>query len=290
MDKVTDILENIKERLSNPLLFSFICSWLVYNWKIPIALFFYDIKQVNAEGCNTLSEYIQDKLDKTTLPFFIPFLYAIFITLLIPIVKSTLKLFNTFISKHTDIADFSISKGGKIEIEKYLKLREEYKIKINDLEKIIESESEYIYEIKDKTIQLKDLRIQFDEFVTRDVKALDFYLNHNKTDLLNGNWKFKSYDIDNGIIDECEFYIENSNVFQYEKNSTHRLLKYKIIFFTFFTDDKTIRFIKEIINQEKDLSEISYKICYLKFNNENLIGSENGFNVEYTKDKDQLPF
>lgn len=46
MDKISEILNSVKERVSNPLIFSFLASWLVYNWKIPVALIWFDEKQI----------------------------------------------------------------------------------------------------------------------------------------------------------------------------------------------------------------------------------------------------
>ena len=79
-EKVKDVYENIKDRLSNPLIFSFIVSWLVYNWEITVALLWYDKSQFHAEGCKSIFEFIQDKLNakwlSTALPVGLAFLYT----------------------------------------------------------------------------------------------------------------------------------------------------------------------------------------------------------------------
>ena len=143
MEKVSEILNNIKDRLSNPLIFSFICSWLVYNWEISVALIWYDNKQIKACGCNSIFDFIQHQLSREG-SFRYPLIFAICYTFLIPLIKSGIKLFYTWISKLTDEKEIGILKNASISYEKFLSLRKKYDKKIFELVEIENGEKEYL--------------------------------------------------------------------------------------------------------------------------------------------------
>lgn len=111
-EKVKDIYENIKDRLSNPLMFSFVLSWLVYNWEISVALFWYDKSQFQAEGCKSIFEFIQDKIDtkccSTIFPLGIAFLY----TFAFPYIKQGIRIFNQIALKWGDKTEVKYVKDG----------------------------------------------------------------------------------------------------------------------------------------------------------------------------------
>lgn len=86
-EKLKDIYENIKDRLSNPLIFSFIVSWLVYNWEITVALLWYDKDQIKAEGYKSIFEFIQYQLNSKCFSFIIPLILALVYTFIMPYIK-----------------------------------------------------------------------------------------------------------------------------------------------------------------------------------------------------------
>jgi hypothetical protein len=52
MDKdsvVGEVYKEFKERMSSPLIFSFLISWCVINWKIIIGLIFYDMTDLHRD-------------------------------------------------------------------------------------------------------------------------------------------------------------------------------------------------------------------------------------------------
>ncbi|WP_333600827.1 hypothetical protein [Flavobacterium sp.] len=94
MEKVSEILNSIKERLSNPLIFSFIVSWLVYNWEITIALLWYDKTQFKAEGFKSVFEFVQHQLDTKCWSMKWPILLAVIYTFGMPYFKEFVDLMN----------------------------------------------------------------------------------------------------------------------------------------------------------------------------------------------------
>lgn len=64
--KLSEILDDLKNRFASRFIFSFIIAWLLFNWKITIALFWYDKTQIEAEGCKSIFEFISNQLEITS--------------------------------------------------------------------------------------------------------------------------------------------------------------------------------------------------------------------------------
>lgn len=181
MDKISEILNSVKERVSNPLIFSFLVSWLVYNWKIPVALIWFDEKQISANGCNSIFEFIENE-NKSNYNFWIPFGFAILYTFGFPIIKGVIKLFNTKIAKLIDEIEIKILDNGKVSMDKYLSLRNEYISKIEDLENIISEESI----LKNENRKLLESNSQLEK---EKIKIYTKASESTHNDFLNGIWK-----------------------------------------------------------------------------------------------------
>ena len=95
MEKISEVWGNIKDRLTNPLLFSFFCSWLIFNWEIPVSLIWYDSEQIKVSGHNSIFQFIHCKLNKEH-SFLYPILFAIFYTLLIPIIRNGISILTLY--------------------------------------------------------------------------------------------------------------------------------------------------------------------------------------------------
>jgi hypothetical protein len=50
IEKPNDLLKELKDRLSNPLIFSFIIAWLFFNWQITVGLLLYKNDQLIRDG------------------------------------------------------------------------------------------------------------------------------------------------------------------------------------------------------------------------------------------------
>ncbi|WP_291097878.1 MULTISPECIES: hypothetical protein [unclassified Flavobacterium] len=177
MDKVSNILNNIKDRLSNPLIFSFLLSWLIFNWEITVALVWYDKSQINAEGCKSIFEFIQYKLDNRCGSFFFPFIIAIIYTLGFPYLKYGIMILNKK----------ALNWGKRNEI-KYIK----------------EATSEKINTLK---LNLNASQIEIS-------KLNDLFNNINNNKFLNGFWKL-TYVI-NGNASEKDIYISDGEYYEIE--------------------------------------------------------------------------
>ncbi|MCZ8196717.1 MAG: hypothetical protein O9267_03810 [Flavobacterium sp.] len=288
-EKLKDVYENIKDRLSNPLIFSFISSWLICNWRIPVALIWYDKSQFSGCGCNTIFDYIEltyAKYGNTWLPVLIAFGY----TLLIPFIKNAIRIVSAQAQKWGEEKEIKILDGSKIGIDKYLTLRESYLEKTKRLEEIISSESKYIVELDAKSKEIDELKLNNDSLNERINEANDFLLNYKDAKVLNGKWFFKRFNEKNQLSIEEKYNIVENQIQVKQKNGNDFYLKYNIIFYYHIVREKRIQFVKEVHDYDQSKIGDRYIICDLTYGKDKIIGTENKLKVEYIKDNDELPF
>lgn len=188
MKQLGDIIRGIKERFTNPLIFSFVISWLAYNWQITIAMLWYDRTQIAAEGCRSVFEFIQNRLYNTPDSFWLPVKIAIGYTFLIPIVRNLIQIFYSFINKWGTIFDLKVSGGGKVRIEKYLQVRDDWKKRTKILERVINEEESFKIEVEEKKTEIIELeeKIKTHElYKTEQDKLISGFMNHR---FLDGLW------------------------------------------------------------------------------------------------------
>jgi hypothetical protein len=59
MENINEFIKNFRKRLSSPFFFSFIVSWVLANWKVTIALLWYNSDLYPKEG--DLIKFIESK-------------------------------------------------------------------------------------------------------------------------------------------------------------------------------------------------------------------------------------
>ena len=199
MEKVIEIYNNIKDRLSNPFVFSFICSWLVYNWRIPVALIWYDKSQFSGCGCHTIFDFISFELAKTNsflFPLFLAFVY----TISIPFIKNGVRIVSAYAQKWGENEEIKALDGGKIGVEKYLKLKDDYIKATKRLEETIEDEKKYLTLNTDLLNEINDVKSQLNDSLVERNNLNDKIRKINDYSFLNGKWiKAKEFIVANNL-------------------------------------------------------------------------------------------
>ena len=191
MEKVLEVCNNIKDRLSNPFVFSFICSWLVYNWRIPVALFWFDEKQISANGCSSIFEFIEDDWKRNGSIGW-PLVFAFVYSFGIPYVKNFFRIVSARAQKWGENGEIKALDGGKIGVEKYLKLREEYKEAIKKLEDVDKEEKEYLTEKGKLLNEFNGVREELNQKIKENGDLRDSLARTFDSSILNGNWLYNS--------------------------------------------------------------------------------------------------
>jgi len=155
-DRISEISNSIKERLSNPFIFSFILSWLLWNWKITVGLLWYDYYQLKADGYDTYFKLISTEVGKDG-SFCYPFWVSIGITLAAPVLKTGFHLFNAFIIKNGNKAYFEITGKASVSAEKYFEAKQEADRLHNRMSNAITNEGKFKQKYEDEVVRNKQL-------------------------------------------------------------------------------------------------------------------------------------
>ena len=295
MEKVLEVCNNIKDRLSNPFVFSFICSWLVYNWRIPVALFWFDEKQISANGCSSIFEFIEDDWKRNGSIGW-PLVFAFVYSFGIPYVKNFFRIVSARAQKWGENGEIKALDGGKIGMDKYLSLREVYLEKIKNLEQIISNESKNFLELVNKSKRVIELEDKINKI--------------NDVTFLNGKWEVQirlNKPNDEKPIDgvsvrkvkqEDKDYtidISSGTITYFEKGIQEPIARdlYKISDFAFvdLNDNKRIYMKMIIMNNQKlflsgnnfDDELISFLKVSMKDGLHILTGTQNNKFIKYTK-------
>lgn len=229
MKAVSEALRPIGERLRSPLILSFFIAWIIHNWKITVALLWYDAKQWEGAGYSTIYDLISSIVCKTT-SWAIPLLYAVAYTIFAPVGYYLIKCFNTWISKHGEIFNFQISKRSKVDIEVYLEKDRAVDKLYKDLEAtlLIKGEAEQkLAKLHTEHTELKN-QLELKQAIINDQNN-KITQNQQSDVMLNGLWIYTNTKYPNGVI----IRISDSKI--YETDSQKRIVKiiYLITNFSF---------------------------------------------------------
>lgn len=188
MEYIKDIFQEIKNRFSNPLFFAFICSWLVINWRITIALLWFNPSQIKMYGYASVFNLIEaNSTTKNSLLY--PFLCAISYTICIPIIKNLIKAFNSWATKWGENWNLKVLDGAKISLSKYMALRSEYFSRSKVLADAFENEAMYIENNKLLTDQLDINHKRIEELVVELSNSKKRLEGNQDLSVLNGRWE-----------------------------------------------------------------------------------------------------
>lgn len=246
MEKLSEILSNLKDRFSSPLIFSFLVSWLVINWKIPIALLWHNsdgIQGVQVDLINYLSG-----LTDFCHSIVIPLIFALGYTFLGPIIHNGISAFNTWNERWGNSVNLSISKGSKVPFSKYFSFKEEYDKRSKMLEEIISEENTTLTQLSEAQSNILAKDQEINQLKTEIANYKDATNKLSNTEVINGNWKRKvKTAIGSGEVQTLE--INQSNVFVREGvNFEH---KYQINSFTYIAQIRSVRFMLLSIKPEQ---------------------------------------
>lgn len=284
MEKIIEIFNSIKERISNPLIFSFISSWLILNWPITICLIWYDTKQIQNEGYSSIFEFIKDKIN-TTDSLFNPFYFAISYTFLMPVIKIFIKAFYSWTSKLSENWNLKILDGGKISINTYLNLRADHEKRSKILEEVIAKESTYLEDYNKANTELFGIKNHLNEVTERLNVNETYFKQLQDYRILDGTWEV-TFDSPTGGQSKETAFIDSGKYYTVTTFG-NKVQKFEIRDFYYDNRSGKVFFIKELVPNEKTSRNPleHFTICRLNFEGKNLlIGHENGrIRIQYSK-------
>lgn len=264
MDRINQVWDSIKERLSSPFFFSFLISWAIVNWRIVISLFWND-PRANSRGHYSLIEYIESNTDYFS-GIILPVLFAGIYTFIGPFIKSLILIVNTKATIWGENSSLRISKGAKIPIDKYLSLRKNYDERTKVLESILESESsnlEKLRKAETNLIEAKDEQLKLRTNLS-DLEAI--VANYNRIDVISGMWI--------KITKQKREKIEVINNIVFEYDGASRVEKYMIRDFKYDKKNGGVSFMLRHYSSQGGNSNMFYSFNSLRFQHAGLTGEE----------------
>jgi hypothetical protein len=140
MERMSEVYGNLRERLSNPFLFSYLLSWIFIKWKIFVALFWYDQSQISAQKYTSIYEFIEAHRGGWCDNLWWPLLTAIVYTFAIPMLKNLISMFQAWNHKWGDKKVFKISEDSPISFKKYIDLKTELADQTGKLRKLVDEQ------------------------------------------------------------------------------------------------------------------------------------------------------
>jgi hypothetical protein len=273
MDKIDQFFQQLKERFSNPLFFSFLLSWVFFNWRVTVALVWYDPPKYS-NGYISLIDFIS-KSTNSADSFWYPMTFALIYTFAGPVVGNIVSAFKSWNSKWGEEWNLKILKGSKIPIDKYFSLRKEYHKRTEDLEGIISQESATLEQLQAAQTELLQTKHSLNQTSSKLAEAQSIINGLNDLSFLQGKWikRFKEPGSNNEIKENIE--ILSGIVSYYE--GINRNEKYTIQNFTYNKQSGTVTFSFFRYNSNpKDTSFISgfHSFNDLRLQHDELVGRE----------------
>lgn len=151
MESLKEFLDQLKERLTSPFFFSFLIAWLVLNWQITIALFWWNDDQW---GNLNIFQFIEANATLFRSLIY-PLIFALGYTFGYPFFAMISNAVATFANTKAQNWQLSISKSSKVSIDKLLEERKQLQEKRTELESVVAEEKKYKSE-RDKAVVDKE--------------------------------------------------------------------------------------------------------------------------------------
>ena len=188
MERLKEVFDNVNNRIQNPLLFSFIVAWVVSNWRIIVALFWYDTSQIENSGYDNMFGLIED-LSSAKYGIIYPGIAALIYTFLLPLISNfMIKPFTAWVNGKGETRSLNISGTSKVAMDRFIALRDNYKERSSKLEELIADEQKYVKSAAEAEDKVRE-QIDRNTKLTHELTELKKH-SHFKTDVseLNGDW------------------------------------------------------------------------------------------------------
>ncbi|HEY5824423.1 MAG TPA: hypothetical protein VIT44_08665 [Cyclobacteriaceae bacterium] len=155
MERLSDVVNNVKERVTNPFIVSFLLSWLVVNWKITVALFWWDTQQIVDSGNLTIFQFIAREASRSE-SYLHPLYSALIYTVCSPFVFGGFSVLTAFAIKLSNKYIFQVSQDSPVSFEKYIELKERYSRSTDAYAKLVSEESKTLSNLETVKKELMD--------------------------------------------------------------------------------------------------------------------------------------
>lgn len=255
------IFDELNERLSAPFFSSFLLSWVLYNWKITIGIWFLDKADLSFYGVPNFTEYILKYL-REEVYFCWPLFWAVLYCTAWPFIQSAIKILHAAILVRANFILGQVAKDTTLKISHYLRLKNVFDKELETLKGQIEnnednelSRLEEVQNVNDEKDKLSD---DLDKLHT-SLMEKDQLIERTKSSFIEGTWTI--------VVDEStlsySIHIRNNLVYRIFQNKkykrTHQIYDYGYSF------ENVIRFVTQSDTaNERQEAVLSIQGSYLR--------------------------
>ncbi len=288
-ENITDLYESVKERLTSPLIFSFIVSWLIVNWQITVALLWYDPIQINASGYKSIFDFILAK-SSWAYWFWWPLGVALFYSFGMQVISGSIKLYRAWVSVKIDHFYYKITKVAVVPKTEFDKMKstllleiDAHRDRVDTMRKMGDKNDELRIENSKLTTQIEGLTKSHQSLSTRSQLI-------ENTEFIQGYWKVNYEGVSNKNLKGLVWILINDHQIFHIGRTGEKTLVQRISQYKYDTGRESVFFVKtktHEYDQNLPLSEFKITNEYLQVESEDLlVGNEHELlKVRYTKSK-----
>lgn len=179
MDALKDFFSDLKSRISNPFISSFVIAWIFRNYQVIVTLLFYKQSELARDGYKSYIDVIQKNYTQNQMIWF-PLSVALGYTFVFPFFKSGIRLFESWIVTKTDSFVYTITKDEVVSVEIHSQV-------VNDLKEKKAQYADAISEekgLKEQISGLNERVLEMSKNHTETVKALNAQHDKEKKELI----------------------------------------------------------------------------------------------------------
>ncbi|MDH7462612.1 hypothetical protein QEG73_15045 [Chitinophagaceae bacterium 26-R-25] len=196
-----EFFKDIKDRLTSPLISSFIISWLVINWKVPIGLFFYKNQELSAD-------YYKSPIDlitKVYSPFYfilLPLFTSCLYVFCYPWIKNLIHFYQLLVNKNKEDITIKMTSENTVQMHILYDIKRQYKEKETELSILLRSEQEKYLEkldgintnitaLQEEVNSLKSINRELTftkDTLDKQLSDINYYSNLSN---IQGKWEYK---------------------------------------------------------------------------------------------------
>lgn len=236
MTEFKDFLDQIKIRLTNPLIFSFLISWVIIHWQIFVGAFYLTTNDLSELGHINFLDFVKTSINWYN-GFWYPLFSAIIYTGISPLIRIWIQLFNTWINKMGNERIRKVAQEGFIQYEMYDKILEEVQLQRKRNESLITENIEFSNDIENKKQELIDKNSKVTLLQNEVNKSQNQYNSMFDSTGLDGIWKVIIKDSNGSTSSSAIFKIKNTQV-EERQTDGHFHPKYNISNFIKLKNDE----------------------------------------------------
>jgi hypothetical protein len=273
MENLTEFWKNVKERISNPFIFSFIILWFVYNWKITLGIFLLDSNDFRLTGNLTLIDYLEGQIKY--IVFWKPIVFAILYCLFVPVIKELLRAFNAVVNRYGSDLYFRISKDSKVDFELYTQQIRDLDHNKKEIDTLLKDARTKDQERQAASAELVIVKQRLQEMERNYQEQLETTNRMRDVKVLNGAYSV----VRDGREHQDTFRVEIQNGLYKETTSNDSSA---IEGFFFDNRNKAIVFARK--NQDKNAKSQHLFYVLTRESDQYLSGTENDYPISFTLD------